>query len=75
MKKRPTDSSTLPYKQLKLSEVGKVQPKKKLNQVEFDKANLKLIIDTVSPFYLLSIQHLSNIVKLHQIKFLHHEEI
>lgn len=50
MKKRPTDSSTIPYQQLKLSEVGKLQPNKKLDQVEFDKANLKLMIDTVSPF-------------------------
>jgi len=47
MKKRPIDYLTISHKQLKLSEVGKVQPKKKLDQAEFDKANLKLIIDTV----------------------------
>lgn len=39
-------------KQLKLSEVGNV-PIKKLNQTDFDKANLKLIINTVSPFSLI----------------------
>jgi len=50
MKKRPTDYTTTSHKQLKLSEVGKVHSTKKLDQAEFDKANLKLIIDTVSPF-------------------------
>ncbi|VVC42910.1 Hypothetical protein CINCED_3A000049, partial [Cinara cedri] len=38
------------HKQLKLSEVGKVQPTKKLNQDQFDRENIKLIIETVSPF-------------------------
>lgn len=50
-KKRPINSSTLiADKQLKLSEVGKVQPTKKLNQDQFDRENIKLIIETVSPF-------------------------
>jgi len=46
MKKRPTDSATTSHKQLKLSEVGKVHTIKKLNQAEFNKANLRLIIDS-----------------------------
>jgi len=38
-----------PYKQLKLSEVGQIS--KKLTQKEFDRENLRLIINTVSPFW------------------------
>lgn len=48
-KKRTKDTVLVPKKQLKLDEVGKVVLKK-LSQADFDKANLKLIIDTVSPF-------------------------
>jgi len=48
MKKRSTDSTTTSHKQLKLSEVGKVHSIKKFDKAEFDKANLRLIIDTVS---------------------------
>lgn len=39
-------------KQLKLCEVGKI-PVRKLSDGEFNDANLKLIIDTVSPFSLI----------------------
>jgi len=40
-----------PYKHLKLFEVGQVS--KKLIQKEFDRENLKLIINTVSPFSMI----------------------
>jgi len=50
VKKRPTNSTSISHKQLKLSEVGKVQPTKKLNHTKFNKANLKFVIDRVSPF-------------------------
>jgi len=42
-------------KSLRLSEVGKVRPTKNLDQAEFDKANLKFIVDTV--LHSLSIHH------------------
>ncbi|CAI6362852.1 unnamed protein product [Macrosiphum euphorbiae] len=45
------NNCTQPKKQLKLSEVGKTV--KNLSQTEFDKANLELIINTVSPFSLI----------------------
>lgn len=52
-KRKPYNNNncTQPKKQLKLSEVGKTL--KNLSQTEFDKANLELIINTVSPFSLI----------------------
>jgi len=71
VKKRPTDSTSIFHKQLKLSEVGKVQPTKKLDQAKFDKANSKLIINTVSLSHSLSIH---TFVKYCKVKCLHHGE-
>jgi hypothetical protein len=52
-KRKPYNNNnfTQPKKQLKLLEVGKTV--KNLSQTEFDKANLELIINTVSPFFLI----------------------
>lgn len=51
-----------PQKQLKLSEVGQIS--KKLNQKEFDRENLKLIINTVSPFSMIEHPAFINYCKL-----------
>lgn len=52
-KKRSTTSNMAESnKQLKLCDVGKI-PVRKLNDGEFNDANLKLIIETVSPFSLI----------------------
>jgi len=50
-------------KQLKLGEVGKI-PVRKLNDGEFNDANLKLIIETVSPFFLIEYPALITYCKL-----------
>lgn len=50
-KRNNIDDNPAAYKQLKLDEVGKTS--KKLNQTEFDKANIELIVSTVSPFSLI----------------------
>lgn len=50
-KRNNIDDNPAAYKQLKLDEVGKIS--KKLNQTEFDKANIELIVSTVSPFSLI----------------------
>lgn len=54
--------SVQPYKQLKLSEVGQIS--KKLTQKEFDRENLKLIINTVSPFSMIEHPAFINYCKL-----------
>lgn len=52
-KRNCDDINTLKHsKQLKLSEVGQ-NSIKKLTQTEFNNANIKLIINTVSPFSLI----------------------
>lgn len=50
-KKRPNIENNQTIKQLKLDEVGKIS--KKLSQTEFDRANIDLIVSTVSPFSLI----------------------
>jgi len=52
-KRNNIDDNPAAYKdkQLKLDEVGKIS--KKLNQTEFDKANIELIVSTVLPFSLI----------------------
>ncbi|XP_029341256.1 uncharacterized protein LOC115033211 [Acyrthosiphon pisum] len=50
-KRNNIDDNPAAYKQLKLDEVGKIS--KKLNQTEFDKANIELVVSTVSPFSLI----------------------
>ncbi|KAF0716715.1 Uncharacterized protein FWK35_00031341 [Aphis craccivora] len=52
-KRNNIDDNSAAYKdkQLKLDEVGKIS--KKLNQTEFDKANIELIVSTVLPFSLI----------------------
>ncbi|KAL4156116.1 hypothetical protein QTP88_000151 [Uroleucon formosanum] len=50
-KRNIIDDDPAAYKQLKIDEVGKIS--KKLNETEFDKANIELIVSTVSPFSLI----------------------